>query len=198
MFFKKKRQSIDNDADWIQSIRSGGVRRRRGINSLFDHFSYLVKVGIKKYRLREDESLSAYNQSIIVVVDNIISEKFRVDSSIKTYLNQIFSRHCVNIVRANTTQKAGNWLVDLDRFPEPAQDLFNEIVSREEWQIVIKCIDQLKKQCQKILLGAVYEGYSSEELAVQLNLKNAATVNVLKNRCRKSLMKIVANSGLKL
>ncbi|MEO0471404.1 MAG: sigma-70 family RNA polymerase sigma factor [Bacteroidota bacterium] len=189
MFGKKS-----NDQSLITAISAGGLSGRKAENELFDTYNYLVRIGQNQHKISEDESLTAYSQTILAVIKSIQLARFRGESSLKTYVNQIFRRQCVNVIRGKTTNQVWNALADTDVFPEMAMDVFKDILQAEKISLLKKCMQQLSDTCRKLLWGAHYDGYSSEELAKMVGLKNAETVNVQKSRCRKKLMAVIESS----
>ena len=47
-----------------------------------------------------------YHDTVIAIINNIASGKFEGRSSLKTYIYQIFSNKCVDLLRKKTTNKA--------------------------------------------------------------------------------------------
>ncbi|MEO0582697.1 MAG: sigma-70 family RNA polymerase sigma factor [Bacteroidota bacterium] len=183
-----------NEAAIISDIQKGGFSARRAMNTLFETYAYMVRQGAKKYNLSEDDALAAYNQSILAVYHAIKAETFRGESAIKTYLYRIFFNQCVNMVRKEANQPPN---VSIDAFaylPDKARDIVQQLIAKDQIQQLQNCLSQLSEKCQQIL-KMTFEGFSSAEIAQSVNLKNADTVNVQRNRCRKHLFQVVQEVG---
>ena len=72
--------------------------------------------------------------------------------------------------------------------PDKARDVIKQILAKDELQQILQKLTELSEKWQKIL-KMTFEGFSSAEIAQAVSLKNADTVNVQRNRCRKHLMK---------
>src|SRR5215218_2134214 len=97
--------SAPPEIEIITALQTGGSQRRVAEKKLYEHFFYLVKHGSSKYSIDEEEAASAYSDSIISVIENIVTNKFEGRSSLKSYVYQIFFNKCVDLVRKATTNK---------------------------------------------------------------------------------------------
>ena len=73
VYEKELKTGID---DIIIALKHDGVERRKSEKKLYENFFYLIKHGAKKYHITEDEAASAYSDTIISVIDNIVYDKF--------------------------------------------------------------------------------------------------------------------------
>jgi DNA-directed RNA polymerase specialized sigma24 family protein len=94
------------DTQLIAGLQQGGAERKKHEGELYLTYNYFIREGCNKYNLSEDDSFSAYSDAVLSVLSNIASGRFEGRSSIKTYLFQIFSNKCVDLVRKNTTNKS--------------------------------------------------------------------------------------------
>ena len=95
---------IMNDVQLIAGLQSVGFERKKAEDNLYLTYNYFINEGCKKYRLTEDDSFSAYSDAVFSVITAITGNRFEGRSSIKTYLFQIFSNKCVDLVRKKHDQ----------------------------------------------------------------------------------------------
>jgi hypothetical protein len=89
----------EDDAEIINGLRSSGIQRQLSEKKIFEHFFYMVSVALSKHKLSEEECFSAYSDTIISLIENVVSGRFEGRSSLKTYVHQIFMNKCVDAIR---------------------------------------------------------------------------------------------------
>jgi DNA-directed RNA polymerase specialized sigma24 family protein len=100
-FFGKK----CTDIEFITGIQKNAPNRRWLENKLYELYAYVIREGVWKHKLTEDECSMAYSDTILTVIENIENRKFEGLSSLKTYIYQIFTNKCVDLIRKNSTNK---------------------------------------------------------------------------------------------
>jgi RNA polymerase sigma-70 factor (ECF subfamily) len=71
----------------------------------YARYQYLIREGSLKYHISNEDSFSVYSDAVLSFIHNVVSGKFDGRSSVKTYLFQIFSNKCIDLVRKTTTNK---------------------------------------------------------------------------------------------
>ncbi|MEM7658054.1 MAG: sigma-70 family RNA polymerase sigma factor [Bacteroidota bacterium] len=178
------------------NIRIGGIPERRATNLLYEHFRYMVQQGQQKFRLSDCEAESAYHQAIHSLIESLRSGTFRGESTLKTYLHRAFKNQCINSSKKSSRTQENAPLEDCPQIgcENPTPD--RHLMVREKVEMVLHCLGRINEKAQTILWGAAYHGYSSQEIAQQTGLKNAATVDVLKRRYRKQLLKMIQEPNI--
>ncbi len=185
MFWQKK----ISDKKLIEGLKEEGVTQQKNQNYLYDTFQYLVKLGIRKHRLSEEEAINAYGDAILAVVRNIEMDRFKGESTIKTYLTGIFFRKCVDLIRQKTTKQLNvlpiNEALDIG---DNLKGILETIILKENVAALNQKIQQLGIKC-KAILEKWAMGYSDKEMAqiAAIGLKNATTVKASRHRCLKKL-----------
>lgn len=176
----------------ISGLQEGGIKRQLFETRLYEHFLHFVKKGVRKYGLKEDECASAYSDTIIVVIDNIVKGRFQSKSSLKTYAYSIFKYKCVDEVRKKTTNKGkvNSGSVKIDHFinilPDLIKDIIQKVIYESDRQILKDKMKELSEKCRKLLL-LFDDGYSDKEIAEQMDYKTAEVVKTTRLRCLEKL-----------
>ena len=146
----------------------------------------------KEFKLSKEDALTAYGDGVMGLVESLSNEDTfrRRKCTLGTYLRSIYRNKCRDKQRQSQTQKPMNWIMDVVDFPEKTHDVLRDMIMKENWANVQKCMKKLSETCRIILIGSAHDGLSSQELAEQLNFKNANSVNVTRHRCRINLMEI--------
>lgn len=181
-----------SDDEIIAGIRAGGTQRRLFENKFYEKYAYLVAEGERKHRLTEDECESAYSDSFMTVVENIVSGKFEERSGLKTYLYQIFSFKCVDIIRKKTTNrsKPNEDAFSLDdstlQLPDAARSALENLDFQSEVEQLHRHLRELGEKCRAMILSWG-EGYSDDEIALTLGYNSAAVAKTSRLRCLEKL-----------
>src|SRR5690606_4719407 len=132
-----------SEMDLIKGLQEGGIiKRRRFQTLLYEHFVNFVEIGRWEHKLREDECSSAYSDTIIVVLNNIVAGLFESKSSLKTYAYSIFKNKCVDEVRKKTTNQgkvnSGAEKIDplIETLPDSTKSIIQEIIDRNDWEML--------------------------------------------------------------
>ena len=174
----------------IQGL-TNGEQRRQHENSLYGQFEYMIHEGTRKYHLSQDDGFSAYSDAIVSVIHNIINGNFDQRSSIKTYLFQIFSNKCIDLVRKKTTnkEKVHHATAEpelLDYLPDKARTVVEKLIDQQKVLAVKQHLSTMGEKCKEILL-LFEDGYTDKEIADQLQYSNAAVAKTTRLRCLEKL-----------
>lgn len=181
-----------SDDEIIAGIRAGGTQRRLFENKLYVKFAYLVAEGERKHRLSEDECETAYSDAFMTVVENIVSGRFEERSGLKTYIYQIFSFKCVDIIRKKTTNrsKPNEDAFSLDdsllQLPDAARSVLQNMSLEDEIEELHRHLRELGEKCRAMIL-ANGEGYSDDEIALTMGYNSAAVAKTSRLRCLEKL-----------
>lgn len=191
MFFTSKKNVPD--AEIMTGISGGFQEKRKAENLLFEKYYYLIKDGIRKHKLSEDECVSIYSDTIIAIIENIIKNKFEGRSELKTYIYQVFSNKCVDQIRKNTTNKASvhdAYLLDNELpLPDESKSIIQKMMLKSEIDALYQKLSLIGEKCkQMILLWG--EAFSDEEIALQLGYNTAAVAKTSRLRCLDKLKEL--------
>ena len=174
----------------IDGLRSDGHSRRLAEKRLFEHFFYLIRTARAKYNLSDDECGSVYSDTIIGVIENIVSGRFEGRSSLKTYAHQILMNKCVDAIRKNTTNKTvyNSDIVEnmTAILPDKARNVIQQMVEKVNRFNLAQRIDELGDKCRQLLL-LFEDGYSDKEIARQMEYNSADVVKTSRLRCLEKL-----------
>src|SRR4051794_14532495 len=110
----------------IEGLRAGGTERERFENRLWKLFSHFINWGTTKYNLPKDEVRQAYDDTILCVIINIVTDRYKRDDNalLKTYAESIFHRKCIDHIRSGGKNIAKHYLKN----PQPVKDSFLEML----------------------------------------------------------------------
>jgi len=175
------------DQEILTGLQSGYKQRLVQEKILYNCYQYFIGEGCKKYNLNNDDSFSAYSDAVLSVIHNVVSQRFDGRSSLKTYLFQIFSNKCIDLVRKNTTNKQQVHktmpVADaMSQLPDNAKNVIDRLVTDELKASVKKQLEAIGQKCKELLL-MFEDGLTDKEIAVVLSYSNAAVVKTTRLRC---------------
>lgn len=188
-----------NDASIINGLLTNNQHRAIYERELYQQFQYFIKEGCKKYNLSYDDSFSAYSDALLSAIVSITNKSFNQNSSLKTYIFQIFLNKCVDQVRKNATNKQSanqSWSEPelLSHLPDHVKSVIEKLIDGESIAAVKQSFEIIGDKCKEILL--LFEGgYSDKEIAEKLTYSNPAVAKTTRLRCREKLKNIYNNRG---
>src|SRR5690606_9517805 len=167
-----------DETSLILGLQEGGIKRPLFERKLYEYFFYLIKQGAWKYGLSEDVCASAYSDTVINVIENVVAGRFQAKSSLKTYTYKIFMNKCVDEMRKNATNKGkvNNRNKEIDsliiNLPDKARNIVQQMIDKSNQLLLIQKVNELGGKCRELLL-LFEDGYSDKEIAQQMNYNSA-------------------------
>jgi RNA polymerase sigma factor (sigma-70 family) len=120
------------------------------------------------------------------VFENLLRERFRGDSSLKTYVIQIAKHVCIEFLRRNIRARADD-LDGLDLEDEgPSPEV--QLAAKERERLAKEALSQMPGGCRELFAMIFVERLPYDEIAVRLGVR-PGTVKSRASRCRAHLRK---------
>lgn len=176
-----------SDEHIIDGLKSDNNKRPYFEKELYLKYNYFIDEGCRKFRLPYEDSFSAYSDAVMSVIHNVIVNDFEKRSLLKTYLFQIFSNKCIDLVRKNMAVKQSVHQPSvvpelLGQLPDATKSVVEKIIERQKVEEVKRYLDEIGNKCKEILL-LFEDGYTDNEIAKKLEYNNAAVVKTTRLRC---------------
>jgi len=183
-----------SDAELMANLQSGG-NINESIRAIYrDHFEQLSWFVINNGGNRHDAE-DIFQEVVVEFIDIIQKNKFRGESSIKTFLYSMNKHAWLNELkkRGRATQRELNYGKNQDK---EVMDTSHFIVHREARTQVIAIVDQLGEACKKILLMFYYENLSMKEILEKTKYETEQVVRNKKYKCLKQLEQMLNEKPL--
>ena len=182
---------MDESREIIQGLKKGYAERIACEKLLYQKYSYLIKVGSRKFQLSYEDSFSAYSDTVLSVIQNIVNDRFEQQASLKTYLFRVFSNKCIDLVRKNSinktrVNKSAIAPELLNELPDKAKSAIELLIDRYKEGLLREYLMTIGEKCREILLY-FEDGYTDQEIAERLAYNNAAVVKTTRHRCIEKL-----------
>ena len=184
--------SDSNESQLITQLQEGGSARMRAEKELYGRYTYLIRLGERQYRLDPELSASVYSDTIISLINNIVSHRFQSRSSLKSYVHQIFMNKCVDEVRKKTTKKSAvnHYTREIDDLvnvlPDGARNAVQQMIDDSDQKILYDLVGELVEKCRQLLM-LFEDGYEDKEIASRMNYSSADVVKTSRLRCMEKL-----------
>lgn len=179
---------MDRENNLIEQIRSGD---RKEIEHIYNQHRAEFLAYASRFSLQTDEAVDVYQDSIIVLYENIMSRKLTsLTSSLKTYLFAIGKYKILNRMKSKQPTE------DINAYEHFLQDeAENEFVSKEENIVKMQtAYRKLGAKCREVLRLYYYENRSLQEIMQKLDYASKDVVKSQKSRCIKQIREILLNS----
>lgn len=183
LFIKPKRKGLFkkiSDKNILEGIRQ---QDSKVLNYIYDHYYQTVKNHVTKNRGTDDDVPDVFQDTIIELYKHVLEDNFTLTTDLKGYFFGIAR----NIWNAHLRYKKRTVGIETDIAEEAESDeLFDLVLER----IMSRAFQKLKPDCQTVLT-LFSDGYSYEEIAGKMKLKNEIYARRKKYLCKEALIEIV-------
>ena len=185
---------FSDDEEMIRSLKENKMVKRKAEEHLFNKYAYFIREGIGKYSLDEEEIFSAYSDTILQAIENIVSTRFEGRSALKTYLYRIFNNKCVDLIRKKTTNKSSIHQTDLisdmlEKISDPAKTVIQQLIDKNDAELLKRKLMEAGENCKQLLVMFA-EGFTDKEIATFMKYKSADVVKTSRLRCLDKLRQL--------
>lgn len=162
-----------------------GIRNQddKTLNWLYDNYFPAVKKHVLNNSGTADDASDIFQDSIITLYSQICDNKLNLTTDLKGYFFGIAR----NIWSSNLRKKRDVTGLEIDMADEHDEGESNDIMFE---RIVSRAFEKLKPD-MKAVLELYSEGYSYDEIAVKMNLKNETYARRKKYLSKEALLEIV-------
>ncbi len=169
-----------SDSDIIDGIRR---QDNRILTYLYDAYYEVIRDHLKKNSGSDDDVYDVLQETVVIVYKQVTGEKFTLTSDLKGY----FFGVARNVW--NTQLRYRSRLTSLETDPVDfieAEEASGAALER----IVMRSFALLREDCQ-MMLNLFSEGFTYEEIARKMGLKNESYARRKKYLCKDALMEII-------
>ena len=142
---------------------------------------------MSKYSILDDDLLAdVYQDTVIRLWENIQRGRITLDNLTSDLTGYLFGIG-ENVLREQLRKKKEISLDDLPEIPDYVDRYVNIFEINERNRAIRDLVDSMDKPCAPLLLKFYWEGYSMDEIAIQLGYANANSAKTQKNKCMNKL-----------
>ena len=179
-----------SDQQIIAGLRAGGQVEHSFLKQLYQDHQATVFRFIQEQQGSLAEAKDIFQEGILVLYKQVRAGKFRGESSLGTYLTSI-CKYLWFQKRKKENRRAALLEQQPLAFTPDQIDPYRKIEDNEQRDLMLALFQQISEQCRKVLLYALYEEFSMEEIAKMMGFKSDQIARNKKYKCLKSLKKIM-------
>lgn len=162
------------------------------IRFMYDHYFESLSRFVMNNQGSLQDAEDIFQELVINFIALVKLNKFRGESSIKTFLYSLNRFSWLNELkrRGRASARELNYEKGMDAVEK---DFSHAALQKESTQQVSALMDELGETCKKILLMFYYEDLSMKEMLQQLNYENEQIVRNKKYKCLKQLEKMISD-----
>ena len=180
------------DADLIAAI-SAGRDLNNAIRYLYRQYSQATSSFIMQHGGSEQDADDIFQETVVAFIDVVRKGKFRMEASVKTFLNSIARNYWFNEIKKRDRSGLRDRQFELSRDKDEV-DVSHHITEMERKRQLRDLVDQLGDSCRKVLLLFYYENLSMKEMVDHLPYDNEQVVRNKKYKCLQALTGLIKDN----
>lgn len=181
-----------SDADLLAAIRNKDTLDE-AIRYIYQHYADTISSLIINNSGNHQDAQDIFQETVVTFIETVQKDKFRGESSIKTFLVAIARNTWLNELKRRERSDHREEIYEKSR-PEEEPDVSHLISEREKKQQFRNLLDKLGESCKKILLLFYYENLSMKEMLDHLPYENEQVVRNKKYKCLQQLTGILKDN----
>lgn len=178
--------TVESDQKIIERIRQGD---EKVLVHLYHNNIMMVRKYILDNNGREEDAQDMLQDALIVLWENVAHGNFDLTSKISTYVYSVVRNKWLREINKRKIGKTG--AIDDHHLEAETIDALKSIIHKEEYKVILECIQQLGPTCKKVLTLFYLEEKGMEEIARALNFSNTDVAKAKKWQCKKELEALV-------
>jgi RNA polymerase sigma factor (sigma-70 family) len=181
-----------SDAELIDAI-SAGNDLNRAIRFIYQQYAQATSSFILYHGGSEQDADDIFQETVVAFIDVVKKGKYRMESSIKTFLTSIARNYWFNEMKKRDRSGHRDKLFEMGRDKDEA-DVSEHIAEMEKKRQLRDLVDQLGDSCRKVLVLFYYENLSMKEIVDHLPYENEQVVRNKKYKCLQALAGLIKDN----
>ena len=165
------------------------------VRMLYGSYFDFLGIYVQQHSGSDADAEDVFQEVIVAFIDLVQRDKFRGESSIKTFLFALNRNIWLNELKKRKRAAARETKYEREQSTEDP-GVAHYIGAREGRQQLMEVIGRLGSVCQQILLAYYYEGLSMKQILEQLKYENEQVVRNKKHKCMKKLDELIQSDAL--
>lgn len=179
------------DSNLLLRLKSQNINE--AVQELYKlHFEPVVYY-LKGLGCSEEDGQDIFQESILILIEQVQQDKFRGDSTIKTYLTGIARNLYMNDMRSKNRRSNREELYAKEN-SEEEQDAHHRIFSRENSEKLMQLFETIGVPCKKILSGYYFHNMPMKQLLLLTHYDNEQVLRNKKAKCMKHLKDLITTN----
>ncbi|AMR30513.1 hypothetical protein A0256_03290 [Mucilaginibacter sp. PAMC 26640] len=184
-----------SDKELIETLKNQHISNQT-ISFMYRSYFAVLSNHIRQNQGSEQDAEDIFQEVIVTFIEIVRKEKFRGESSIKTFLFTLNKYAWLNELKKRTRASLREEKYESER-DEDERDVSSFLIERDAKNLVNSLIEKLGDICKRILTAYYYEGLPMKEILPLVDYDNEQVLRNKKYKCLKNLEQMLsANPGL--
>jgi RNA polymerase sigma factor (sigma-70 family) len=180
-----------SDIELIEAIKSQQkTDLDRAIKYMYREYFDMLKIYTCHNSGNEEDAQDVFQEVLVAFIDMVQKDKFRGESSIKTFLYTVNRNIWLNELKKRGKAEKRNMVFENEK-DSTLLDVSHVITQNENRKQILYIVDELGEICKKILLAFYYENLSMKEILEQVNYETEQALRNKKSKCLKQLEQLL-------
>jgi RNA polymerase sigma factor (sigma-70 family) len=179
------------DSDLLEAIKSLQKADLDGaIKYMYRAYYEMLSVYTCNNSGNEEDAQDVFQEVLVAFIDLVQKNKFRGESSIKTFLYTMNRNIWLNELKKRGKAEKRNMIFENEK-DSNLLDVSHLIVQNETRKQILSIVDELGEICKKILLAVYYENLSMKEILLNVEYETEQALRNKKSKCLKQLEQLL-------
>ena len=183
-----------SDADLLAAIRNKDTLDE-AIRYMYHHYADTISSLIINNSGNRQDAQDIFQETVVTFIDVVRKNKFRGESSIKTFLVSLARNIWLNQLRKRDRSSVRDVVFEKSR-DTTESDVSEHIADLESKRILMATIEKLGEKCRKILVMFYFQELSTKEMLQHLPYENEQVVRNKKHKCLQELSGLIRSNPL--
>jgi RNA polymerase sigma factor (sigma-70 family) len=180
-----------SDTELIEAIKSPQKSDvDMAIKYLYREYYDMLKIYTCQNSGNEEDAQDVFQEVLVAFIGIVKNDKFRGESSIKTFLFTINRNIWLNELKKRGKAEKRNMVFENEK-DSSLSDISHVITQNETRKQILSIVDELGEICKKILLAVYYENLSMKEILATVDYETEQALRNKKSKCLKQLEQLL-------
>lgn len=181
------------DAELINDLKQP-EKMNDAIRFLYKEFYFLLENYIVNNNGNKDDASDIIQETIIAFVEIVEANKFRGESSIKSFLFSIARNLWLSELRRRNSMNNRNRIFETGK-DVIEQETIQHLIKREHYTDIQRLFEKLGEKCQQLLMLVYYEEMSMNDIVKLMpDYQNEQVLRNKKYKCMKQLEQMITSN----
>jgi RNA polymerase sigma factor (sigma-70 family) len=179
-----------SDTELVAALKPGSGTDEHAIKFMYLEYYTLLKTYVCQNNGNEADAEDIFQEVVVAFINMIHQNKFRAESSIKTFLFALNRNMWLNELKKRGRAEKRNTVFEQAKEIDEA-GIAVTIAQHESQKQILAVVASLGETCKKILLAFYYDNLSMKEILTTLHYESEQVVRNKKYKCLKQLEQLL-------
>lgn len=182
-----------SDEEIIEAIKKG-EKLAAFVGQLYEKHFNMISNFVRTNNGNHEDAEDLFQEAIVVFIDLVRKDRFRGDSSIKTFIYAISKNLWLNELKKRNRAifRETEYYENTEKESEEIRSGISENEVRKQ---VLSFLDKLGENCKKILILFYYEEKSMRDIFQEMNYESEQVARNMKYKCMKRLHELLDDNS---